>query len=39
MNKPERTPAVDAALAAEHGLKGDEWKTLLEIMGRAPSRT
>jgi phosphoribosylformylglycinamidine synthase len=39
MNKPERTPAVDAALAAEHGIKGDEYKTMLEIMGRAPSFT
>src|ERR671923_115449 len=28
MNKPERTPAVDAALAAEHGIKGDEYKTV-----------
>jgi phosphoribosylformylglycinamidine synthase len=39
MNKPERTPAVDAALAAEHGIKGDEYKTMLEIMGRTPSFT
>jgi phosphoribosylformylglycinamidine synthase len=39
MNKPERTPAVDAALAAEHGIKGDEYKTMLEIMRRTPSFT
>jgi phosphoribosylformylglycinamidine synthase II len=39
MNKPERAPKVDAALAAEHGIKGGEYKTMLEIMGRAPSFT
>ncbi len=39
MNKPQRTPKVDAALAAEHGIKGDEYKTMLEIMGRTPSFT
>src|SRR6185295_12431612 len=38
MNKPD-APKVDAALAAEHGIKGDEYKTMLEIMGRAPSFT
>jgi len=39
MNKPARTPKVDAALAAEHGIKGDEYRTMLEIMGRTPSFT
>ncbi len=39
MNKPVRTPKVDAALAAEHGIKGDEYSTMLEIMGRTPSFT
>jgi phosphoribosylformylglycinamidine synthase len=40
MDTPDRGSAADAAArAAEHGLKDDEWKTLLEIIGRAPSLT
>jgi len=34
-----REPAVTAELAAEHGLKPDEYQRLLEIVGRTPSFT
>ena len=30
-------PTVDLALALEHGLTDDEWKRILEILGRPPS--
>ncbi len=30
-------PKVDLALAREHGLTDDEWKRILEILGRPPS--
>jgi phosphoribosylformylglycinamidine synthase len=32
-----REPAVDLALAREHGLTDEEWARILEILGRAPS--
>jgi phosphoribosylformylglycinamidine synthase len=32
-----REPAVDLALAREHGLTDEEWQRILEILGRAPS--
>ncbi|WP_114391551.1 phosphoribosylformylglycinamidine synthase subunit PurL [Oleisolibacter albus] len=32
-------PAVTEALAAEHGIKADEYKRLLEIVGRTPTFT
>ena len=32
-------PPVTAALAAEHGLKADEYERILKIMGRTPSFT
>ncbi len=34
-----REPAVTAELAAEHGLSGDEYRRLVEALGRAPSWT
>ncbi len=37
MGKSERT--IDAALAAEYGLKAEEFQTLLGILGRTPSLT
>jgi len=39
MASPDKKPADTAALAAEHGLSSAEYKTLLGIMGRAPSLT
>jgi phosphoribosylformylglycinamidine synthase len=30
-------PAVDAALAAEHGLSADEYARILDLLGRAPT--
>ena len=30
-------PAVDLALAREHGLTDEEWQRILEILGRTPS--
>jgi phosphoribosylformylglycinamidine synthase II len=32
-----REPVVDLALAREHGLSDDEWRRILEILGRRPS--
>ncbi len=36
---PPAEPAVDAALAAAHGLSGEEYAKLVEILGREPSWT
>jgi phosphoribosylformylglycinamidine synthase II len=36
MSAPQE-PAVDRALAREHGLTDDEWQRILEILGRHPS--
>ena len=35
--KTEQTPAITDALVAEHGIKPDEYKKLLGIMGREPN--
>lgn len=32
-------PAITPQMVAEHGFKGDEYPTLLKILGREPSRT
>ncbi len=32
-----REPVVDLALAREHGLSDEEWRRVLEILGRTPS--
>ena len=37
-NRPAE-PEVDAALAAEHGLKPDEYQRILDLLGRVPSFT
>jgi len=37
MNRTLREPHVDAELAREHGLSDEEWKRILEILGRTPS--
>jgi phosphoribosylformylglycinamidine synthase len=35
--KPLREPTVDAALAREHGLSDEEWRNILQILGRTPT--
>ncbi len=35
----QREPAVTAELAAEHGMSGDEYRRLVEALGRTPSWT
>ena len=38
-NEPRREPEVTEALAAEHGLSADEYRRMLDIVGRTPSFT
>ncbi|MEM6973661.1 MAG: phosphoribosylformylglycinamidine synthase subunit PurL [Pseudomonadota bacterium] len=37
--RPSQEPAVTQALAAEHGLKPDEYQRILDLIGRTPSFT
>ena len=37
--KPEIAPEITPEIVAEHGLTADEYKRLLKILGREPSRT
>ncbi|QJE73132.1 phosphoribosylformylglycinamidine synthase subunit PurL [Aerophototrophica crusticola] len=39
MSKTWKEPEVTEALAAEHGIKADEYQRLLEIVGRTPTFT
>ncbi|MDE1148021.1 MAG: phosphoribosylformylglycinamidine synthase subunit PurL [Azospirillaceae bacterium] len=38
-HSPDKEPVVTAQLAAEHGLKPDEYASMLESVGRAPTLT
>jgi hypothetical protein len=37
MSKPNPQPAVTPELAAEHGLKADEYDKLVTALGRVPT--
>lgn len=39
MNEPEITPENTEALIAEHGLTGEEYQRILDLLGRTPSFT
>ena len=39
MSKPVAEPTVNQALAAEHGLKPDEYQRILDLLGRTPTWT
>ena len=39
MSKPAPEPTVNQALAADHGLKPDEYQRILDLLGRTPTWT